>query len=289
MLTGDQNMIEMTAVVHYNIDRPDHYLFQQVDPEAVLRTASEAALRSVVNTIPLDSLLTTGRRAAEKLAAEGLNDLLAEYRAGVNVLKIHIQDMHPSVEVVDAFREVAGALEEKNRMINEAEGYANEQVALARGQSEALVQQAKGYRASRSDRAGGDAARFTQMESAYRAAPASTSTRLYLETMEEILPGRRKLVIDSAGGRRTLWTMDEGVLVSPREPRCSSLPRLSKCRNWANKPCTTTVTRTIITTIGHTHDHSHPHEHHATIRTIMSTGTNRSTGTASCIATAAGF
>ena len=215
MLTGDQNMIEMTAVVHYNIDRPDDYLFQQVDPEAVLRTASEAALRSVVNTIPLDSLLTTGRRAAEKRAAEGLNGLLAEYRTGVHVLKIHIQDMHPSVEVVDAFREVAGALEEKNRMINEAEGYANEQVALARGQSEALVQEAKGYRASRSDRAGGDAARFTQMESAYRAAPTSTSTRLYLETMEEILPGRRKLVIDSAGGRRTLWTMDEGVLVSP--------------------------------------------------------------------------
>ena len=215
MLTGDQNMIEMTAVVHYDIDRPDDYLFRQVDAEAVIRAASESALRSVVNTIPLDSLLTTGRHGAELQAAEELSSRLDYYQTGVRVLHVRFQDMHPSVEVVDAFREVAGALEEKSRMINEAEGYANEQVALARGQGEALVQVAKGYKASRSDRAGGDAERFRQLESAYRTAPAPTSTRLYLEAMEEILPGRKKLIIDSQGGRRTLWTLDDGVLVAP--------------------------------------------------------------------------
>ena len=215
MLTGDQNMIEMTAVVHFDIERPVDFLFQQLDPDAVIRAASEAALRTVVNSMPLDGLLTEGRRTAEERAADRLNEMLADYRAGVRVLHVNIQDMHPSVEVVDAFREVAGALEEKNRMINEAEGYANEQIALARGQGEALVQEAKGYRASRANRAGGDAARFSQLEEAYRTAPESTSTRLYLEAMEEILPGRRKLVIDSSGGRRTLWTMEEGVLVAP--------------------------------------------------------------------------
>lgn len=215
MLTGDQNMIEMTAVVHYDITRPDDYLFQHVDAETVIRAASESALRSVVNTTSLDALLTTGRHKAELLAAAALNAQLGDYRAGVRVLHVRFQDMHPSVEVVDAFREVAGALEEKSRMINEAEGYANEQVALARGQGEALVQEAKGYLVSRSERAGGDAERFRQLESAYRAAPASTSTRLYLEAMEEILPGRKKLIIDSQGGRRTLWTVDDGVLVAP--------------------------------------------------------------------------
>ena len=215
MLTGDQNMIEMTAVVHYDIERPDDYLFRQIDAEGTIRAASEAALRSVVNTMHLDDLLTSGRREAEQLAARRLNEMLEAYEAGVQVLQIHIQDMHPSVEVVDAFREVAGAQEEKNRMINEAEGYANEQVALARGQGEALVQEAKGYKVSRSDRAGGDAARFSQLEVAYRTAPDATSTRLYLEAMEQILPGRRKLVIDSSGGKRTLWTMDDGVLVAP--------------------------------------------------------------------------
>ncbi len=215
MLTGDQNMIEMTAVVHYDIERPEDYVFRQLDAEATIRAASEAALRSVVNTMHLDTLLTTGRRNAEELAASRMNGMLADYEAGVRVLQINIQDMHPSVEVVDAFREVAGALEEKNRMINEAEGYANEQVALARGQGQALVHEAHGYKASRADRAGGDAARFNQLERAYRTAPESTSTRLYLEAMEEILPGRRKLIIDSRGGKRTLWTMDDGVLVAP--------------------------------------------------------------------------
>ncbi len=215
MLTGDQNMIEMTAVVHYDIERADDYLFQQIDPEAVIRSASEAALRTAVNGVSLDALLTTGRHATEERAAERLQARLESYGTGVRVLQVRFQDMHPSVEVVDAFREVAGALEEKSRMINEAEGYANEQVALARGQGEALVQEAKGYRASRSDMARGDAARFEQLESAYRLAPGATSTRLYLETMEEILPGRKKLIIDTSGGRRTLWTMDEGVMVAP--------------------------------------------------------------------------
>ncbi len=215
MLTGDQNMIEMTAVVHYDIERPDDYLFQQVDAEAVIRSASEATLRSVVNTVPLDSLLTTGRHQAELKAAEELSARLQAYRTGARVLHVRFQDLHPSVEVVDAFREVAGALEEKNRMINEAEGYANEQVALARGQGEALVQEAHGYMASRSDRAAGDAARFSQLESAYRGAPGPTSTRLYIEAMEEILPGRKKLIVDTSRGRRTLWTVDEGVFVAP--------------------------------------------------------------------------
>ena len=215
MLTGDQNMIEMTAAVHYDVERPDDYLFEHVDPEAVVRAAAEAALRAVVNTIPLDALLTTGRRDAETLAAEKLSARLNGYRAGVRILHVRFQDMHPSVEVVDAFREVAGALEEKNRMINEAEGYGNEQVALARGEAAAQIQEAEGFKMSRTARAAGDADRFLQVEAAYRLAPAATSTRLYLETMEEVLPGRKKLVIDAQGGRRTLWTLDDGLQLAP--------------------------------------------------------------------------
>ena len=224
MLTGDQNMIEMTAVVHYDIERADDYLFQQVDAESLIRAASEAAIRSVVNSVSLDSLLTTGRRQAEEQATLLLREQMDLHATGARVLQIRFQDMHPSVEVVDAFREVAGALEEKVRMINEAEGYANEQVALARGRAAALVQEAKGYRTSRSDRAEGDAARFSKLESAHRSAPEVTSTRLYLETMDEILPGRNKLIIDSSGGRRTLWTMEDGVLVAPPSSQMQQPP-----------------------------------------------------------------
>ncbi len=215
MLTGDQNMIEMTAAVHFDIAQPDNYLFQQIDAEEVIRAASEAALRTVVNSTPLEDLLTAGRREAERRVAEELSKRLEAYQTGARVLHVRFQDIHPSVEVVDAFREVAGAAEEKNRVINEAEGYANEQVALARGEGAAAILSAKGYLVSRAERATGDASRFRQLERSYRNAPEATSTRLYLEAMEDILPGRKKLVIDSNGGRRTLWDVQEGALIAP--------------------------------------------------------------------------
>lgn len=215
MLTGDQNMIEMNAVAHYDLEKPDDFLFRQLDAEATIRAAAESSLRSVVNAMPLDALLTTGRRGAEKAAAEELQRRFDRYGVGARVRRVAIQDVHPSVEVVDAFRDVAGALEEKSRMVNEAEGYANEQVALARGQAEAGLREAAGYKAARSDRAEGDAARFVSLESEYRRAPEPTSTRLYLETMDEVLPKRPKLIVDSRGGRRNLWTVEPGVMLAP--------------------------------------------------------------------------
>ena len=215
MLTGDQNMIEMSAVVHYDLEKPDDFLFRQLDADATIRAAAESSLRAVVNAMPLDALLAAGRRDAEKAAVEELQMRLERYGAGARVHHVAIQDVHPSVEVVDAFRDVAGALEEKNRMINEAEGYANEQVALARGQAEAGLQEAAGYKVSRSERAEGDASRFVRLENEYRRAPGPTSTRLYLEAMDEVLPDRPKLIIDSRGGKRNLWTVEDSVMLAP--------------------------------------------------------------------------
>jgi regulator of protease activity HflC (stomatin/prohibitin superfamily) len=118
--------------------------------------------------------------------------------------------------VVDAFRGVSGAFEEKNRLINEAEGYRNEQVALARGRAEADLLTAKGYSLGRKNRAEGDASRFTQAEAAFRTGPGTTETRLYLETMEQVLPGRRKMIVDSKNGRRHLMLLDDGVELAPQ-------------------------------------------------------------------------
>ena len=216
MLSGDQNMVEMTAVVHYDLERPDDYLFQQADPEMTIRVAAESVLHALVNSTPLDDLLTTKRQVLEQRATSELQQRMERYQTGARILLVRFQDVHPSVEVVDAFREVAGALEEKSRLINEAEGYRNEQVALARGRAEARVRDAEAYRIGRATRAEGDAARFVQLESAWRRAPGPNASRLYLETMEEILPGRRKLILDSkSGGRRALYSIEDGVLVAP--------------------------------------------------------------------------
>ena len=225
MLTGDQNMIELTAVVHYQLDQPDQFLFEQFVPEDTIRVATESALRSVVNSMPLDEMLTTDRRAVEEKVVVELQARMERYATGVKIAQVRIQDLHPSVEVVDAFREVAGALEEKSRMINEAEGYSNEQVALARGNAKARIRSAEGYKVGRVNRANGDATRFTQFESAYRLAPAAHATRLYLETMEEILPGREKLIIDSRGrGRRTLFSIEDGVMMAPSGAQMAQPP-----------------------------------------------------------------
>jgi Cu+-exporting ATPase len=225
MLTGDQNMIELNAAVHYEVEHPDAFLFRQMDGDATIREAAESAIQGIVNTTPLDDVLTTGRQAIERKALAELQRRMDKYDAGIRVLRVKLEDVHPSLEVVDAFREVSAAFEEKNRMINEAEGYRNEQVALARGNSKAQVQNANAYSLGRANRAAGDAARFTQAEQAYRLAPGPTETRLYLETMETVLAGRSKFIVDSGKGRRQLMLLEDGVLVAPPGAAIPAPPR----------------------------------------------------------------
>jgi modulator of FtsH protease HflK len=210
--------MEVTASVHYRLSRPDDFLFRQLDGESTVRTATESVLQSVVTTTPLDTLLTTGRQGMEQRVKDLLQQRVDRYAAGVEVLHVKLLDVHPSVEVVDAFREVSGAFEEKNRLINEAEGYRNEQVAVARGNAEARLEMAKGYSVGRVNRADGDAGRFRLFEDAYRTGTGVNDLRLYLETMEEILPGKKKMIIDSSKGHRQLLLLDNGVELSPASP-----------------------------------------------------------------------
>ncbi len=219
MLTGDQNMIEVNASIHYQVERADAFLFQQLDGDQTIRQAAESVIQAITTTTPLDDVLTTGRESIERKSLAELQRRMDRYDAGIRVLRVKLEDVHPSLEVVDAFREVSAAFEEKNRMIQEAEGYRNEQVALARGNAQALVQNAYSYTVGRTNRAGGDAARFMQQERAFRSAPGPTETRLYLETMEQVLPGRKKLILDSGKGRRHLWLLEDGVELAPLAPR----------------------------------------------------------------------
>ena len=218
MVSGDQNMTELTATVHYRIARPDDFLFKHADGENLVRVATEGALQSVMATTALDEVLTTNRREVEATAKKLIQQRLDKYSSGAEVVFVKLLDVHPSLEVVDAFREVSGAYEEKNRLINEAEGYRNEQVALAKGNAAARLQNARGYTAGRRNRAEGDSSRFNAAEAAFRTAPGTTETRLYLETMEQVLPGKRKMIIDSRGGRRHLVLLEDGVEIGAAAP-----------------------------------------------------------------------
>ena len=211
MLAGDQNMMEVNAAVHYRLSRPDEFLLRQFDGESTVRTAAEGALTSIATTTSLDDLLTTGRKRVEARVKSELQARLDRYGAGVEVLHVQLLDVHPSLEVVDAFRDVSGAYEEKNRLINEAEAYRNQQIALSRGNAKALIAGAEGYSVDKKNRSAGDAQRFLLRESGYASSPDLTGTRLYLETMEQILPGKRKMIVDSTKARRHLILLEDGV------------------------------------------------------------------------------
>ena len=214
-LTGDQNMVEINATVHYRLRRPEDYLYGHVDPEAALRAAAESVLHEASNGQPIDALVTTGRSGIEHATRASLQRVLDRYKIGVEVLQVRLLDVHPSLEVVSAFRDVAGASEEKSRVMNEAEGYRNERIALARGNAAALLQSAEAHSSGRKNRSQGDASKFIQTEQAFRAAAGPNQTRLYLETMEQVLPGKRKVILDSSHGRRHLMLLDDGVALPP--------------------------------------------------------------------------
>jgi HflK protein len=215
VLTGDQNMIELNASVHYDVPHADAFLFRQLDGDATVRAAAEWVIHGIASATPLDSLLTTGRQAVEAQAQAELQRLMDRYETGARVIRVKLEEVHPSSDVVDAFRDVSAAFEEKNRAIDEAQGYRNEQIALARGTARALMENARAYALARINRPDGDASRFASGEQAYRTAPGVTQTRLYLEAMEQVLPGKRKLIVDSGKGRRHLLLLEDGVEIAP--------------------------------------------------------------------------
>ncbi len=217
MLTGDENLIEVNAVVQYSVGSADKFLFSTTDPNNLIRVAAESALRLLIGQNTLDAALTTGRAGIERGAKALLQARLDEYHSGLRVVAMQLQDVHPSVEVVDAFRNVSSAFEEKSKLINEAESYRNEQLALARGQALARLSEAAGYTADRANRAAGDAERFNQAVEAFRRSPNVTETRLYLETIEQVLAGKKKMIVDASkfGRRQMLFIDPQGLPIDP--------------------------------------------------------------------------
>ena len=196
MLTGDENIVDCDLIVQYLISDPAKYLFQVRDPNGTVRDAAEAALREVVGSKVIDEALTTGK---EQISAETmiqLQKILDLYNTGIRVVAVQLQDVNPPKEVRDAFIDVASAREDKNRIINEAQGYRNSIIPETRGKVSQILNESEAYRAEKVRRATGDADRFKSILTEYLKAKDVTRKRLYLETMEEILPGIRKIILD---------------------------------------------------------------------------------------------
>ncbi len=195
MLTGDENIVDAELIVQYKIKNPTDYLFNFIGPELTLREASEASLRTVIGRHNIDEALTSGKFMIQEETKELLQMTLDKYETGVMVVAVQLQDVSPPIQVIDAFKDVASAKEDKNRMINEAEGYRNDVIPKARGEAQSMIRKAEGFRESRIKRAEGDVAKFKAIVKEYVKAKDVTKERLYLEAMEEILPGIDKYII----------------------------------------------------------------------------------------------
>jgi membrane protease subunit HflK len=212
MLTGDENIVDAEMIVQYKIKDPVKYLFRIVEPELTVRTAAEASLRTVVGRNKIDETLTTGKFKIQEETKIQLQLILDKYDSGIHVVAVQLQDVSPPKEVIGAFKDVASAKEDKNRMVNQAEGYRNNVIPKARGEAEAMIRDAEGFKQARIKRSEGDAAKFTTILREYRKAKSITQKRLYLETMERVLPNIEKIIIPdkNSGNMLNLLNLNPG-------------------------------------------------------------------------------
>ncbi|QTR47399.1 FtsH protease activity modulator HflK [Thiothrix litoralis] len=197
MVTGDLNVGLVEWVVQYRISEPTHYLFAVREPGATLRDVSESVMREVVGDRTVDEVLTIGRQEIEVEALLKMQKLATLYTMGISIDQVQLKNINPPAPVQESFNEVNQAQQEKEKLINEARRDYNKVVPLAEGEKDQRIREAEGYRLKRINEAEGDVSRFNAVFTEYQKAPAITQQRLYLETMQDILPGvENKVVVD---------------------------------------------------------------------------------------------
>ena len=200
MLTTDENIIDIDFEVVWNINDPAQFLFNLANPSDTIRAVSEAAMREIVAQRELAPLLNRDREVVAQQVQELIQATLDEYNSGVNIIRLNLDKADPPADVIDAFREVQAAEQERDRLERQADAYANRVTAGARGEAAQILEQAEAYRARVVNEAQGEASRFTAVLEEYSKAPEVTRKRLYLETMERVLGDVEKVILDEAAG-----------------------------------------------------------------------------------------
>ena len=210
MLTGDLNVAVVEWIVQYRVSDPYLYLFKVRNLEDTFRAMNEAIMREVVGDRTVTEVLTVGRQEIESRVEERLQGLANQYEMGITIDQVVLQDVNPPDPVKPSWDEVNQAQQQRDRMINEARAEYNRVIPRARGEAQQTVLQAEGYSLDRVNRAEGEATRFAAVHGAYRLAPEVTRRRLYLETMQRILPrvGRKLYIDQDATGILPLLSLD---------------------------------------------------------------------------------
>jgi len=199
MLTGDENIVDVDFSVLWRVkaNAVGDFLFDVQDPPAAVKAVAESAMRQVIGRSNIQAILTGARQTIETAVQELMQQTLDNYGAGVTVQQVQLQKVDPPTQVIDAFRDVQAARSDLERAQNEAQTYANKVVPEARGRAAKIIQDAEAYREQTVAEAKGQASRFTQVYDQYKKAPDVTRQRIYLETMERVLGGTDKTIIDT--------------------------------------------------------------------------------------------
>ena len=212
MLSGDLNIIQVEWVVQYRIADPIKYLYAMREPVQTLRDLSESVMRRVVGNRIGSEVLTTGRVEIANAAREEVQEAMDRFDNGLHIITIELQDVVPPARVQPAFNEVNEARQELERMINDANRQVNQQIPRAHGTAERIVSEAQGYAAERVNQALGETARFKSVLAEYRNAPEVTRSRMYIETMRDVLPRLGSVIVIQEGQVLPLMNLDQGPL-----------------------------------------------------------------------------
>jgi len=204
MLTGDQNIIDIDFSVQWKIQDAGRFLFNIRDPEGTVKIAAESAMREVIGRTDIQPALTEARAEIEAKTRDLLQQILNNYQAGILITGLKLQNVQPPPQVVDAFNDVQRALQDRDRLRNQAQAYRNDIIPKARGQAQKMIQEAEAYRERLINEAQGEAQRFNQVFEAYKQNPEVTKRRMYLETMQNIFARTDKVLMDSDSASGTL-------------------------------------------------------------------------------------
>jgi membrane protease subunit HflK len=199
MLTGDQNIVELNVDIMWHISDISKYLFNVADPEETLKAASESAIREVIGNTPIASILSDQKQEITEKVEGLIQQTLDQYATGVEIEQVQLLKAEPPKEVIQAYRDVQTAKADKEKEINQAQSYNNDILPKARGEAAKIMQEAEGYQAEVIAKAKGDASRFNAVYAQYVDNKDITKTRLYLESLEEILQGSDKVIMGAGG------------------------------------------------------------------------------------------
>ncbi|MGZ8144100.1 MAG: FtsH protease activity modulator HflK, partial [Methylosarcina sp.] len=246
MLTRDENYVDVRLVVQYQVKDAKDFLFNVVDPAKTLKQVTESAERGVIGSSNMDFVLTEGRAEVVTQIKKEIQTILDGYVTGIQVTTVNLRDAQPPEQVQNAFEDVIKAREDEQRLINEAQAYANDVVPKARGAAARKLQEAEGYKEQVIAQAEGETNRFSKLLAEYSKAPEVTRKRLYLESMESVLAGANTIMVDVKSSNNLLYlpldkmTQHLPSIEQPTPPQDSAVQREADVEE---QPAVRTTTR----------------------------------------------